>query len=50
MLRSYDRVPFAEQEVDLNRMLNTLSVDRLSIDNMIFLRMLFDYDKMYLHR
>jgi len=32
MLRSYDRVPFAEQEADLNRMLNTLPVARLSID------------------
>ena len=32
MLRSYDRVPFAEQEADLLRMLNTLPIARLSID------------------
>jgi phage FluMu gp28-like protein len=30
--RSYDRVPFAEQEADLDRMLNTLPIARLSID------------------
>lgn len=32
LLRSYDRVPFAEQEADLSRMLNTLPIARLSID------------------
>lgn len=32
MLRCYDRVPFAEQEADLLRMLNTFPVARLSID------------------
>ena len=32
MLRSYDRVPFSEQEADLLRMLNTLPIARLSID------------------
>ena len=31
MLRSYDRVPFAEQEADLLRILNTLPTARLSI-------------------
>ena len=30
--RSYDRVPFAEQEADLDRMLDTLPIARLSID------------------
>lgn len=30
--RSYDRVPFAEQEADLDRMLNVLPLARLSID------------------
>jgi phage FluMu gp28-like protein len=32
LLRSYDRVPFAEQEADLRRMLTTLPIGRLSID------------------
>lgn len=32
LLRSYDGVPFAEQEADLRRLLNVLSVARLSID------------------
>ena len=32
MLRSYDRVPFAEQEADVRRMLNTLPIARLSVD------------------
>ncbi|MBI3184634.1 MAG: hypothetical protein HYZ28_21060 [Myxococcales bacterium] len=32
LLRSYDRVPFAEQEADLRRLLNTLPIGRLSID------------------
>lgn len=32
MLRSYDQVPFAEQEADLRRMLGTLPVARLSVD------------------
>ncbi len=32
LLRSYDRVPFADQEADLRRMLNTLPIGRLSID------------------
>lgn len=32
MLRSYDRVPFADQEGELRRMLNTLPIARLSID------------------
>lgn len=32
LLRSYDRVPFAEQEADLRRMLEHLPVARLSID------------------
>ena len=30
--RSYDKVPFAEQEADLDRMLRTLPIARLSID------------------
>jgi hypothetical protein len=32
LLRSYDRVPFAEQEADLRRLLYTLPIGRLSID------------------
>ncbi len=32
LLRSYDRVPFAEQEADLRRMLSILPIARLSID------------------
>jgi Terminase large subunit, T4likevirus-type, N-terminal/Terminase RNaseH-like domain len=32
LIRSYDRVPFAEQEADLRRMLTTLTIGRLSID------------------
>lgn len=32
LLRSYDRVPFSEQERDLRRMMNTLPIARLSID------------------
>ena len=32
MLRSYNQVPFSEQETDLRRLLNTLPVARLSID------------------
>ncbi len=32
LLRSYDRVPFSEQEADLRRMLEQLPVARLSID------------------
>lgn len=32
-LRSYDHVPFEEQEADLRRLLNTLPVARLSVDN-----------------
>ena len=32
LLRSYDRVPFAEQEGDLMRMMNTLPIARLSVD------------------
>jgi phage FluMu gp28-like protein len=32
MLRSYDRVPFSDQEADLRRMLTTLPIGRLSID------------------
>jgi phage FluMu gp28-like protein len=32
LLRSYDRVPFAEQETELRRLLETLPVARLSID------------------
>lgn len=32
LLRSYDRVPFADQEQDLRRLLNTLPIARLSID------------------
>jgi len=32
MLRSYDQVPFSEQEADLVRMMNTLPIARLSID------------------
>ena len=32
LLRSYDRVPFAEQAADLSRMLNMLPIARLSID------------------
>ena len=32
MLRSYDKVPFSEQEGDLRRMLGTLPIGRLSID------------------
>ncbi len=32
LLRSYDQVPFSEQEADLRRMLETLPVARLSID------------------
>lgn len=32
LLRSYDQVPFAEQEADLRRMLDTLPIARLSID------------------
>ncbi len=32
LLRSYDRVPFSEQEADLNRMMNMLPIARLSID------------------
>ena len=32
MLRSYTKAPFAEQEADLRRLLNTLPVARLSID------------------
>ena len=32
LLRSYDKVPFADQEADLRRMLGTLPIGRLSID------------------
>ncbi|MFH0900002.1 MAG: hypothetical protein V2A73_05165 [Pseudomonadota bacterium] len=32
MLRRYEQTPFAEQEADLRRMLNTLPIARLSID------------------
>jgi phage FluMu gp28-like protein len=32
LLRSYDRVPFADQEADLRRMLTMLPIGRLSID------------------
>ena len=32
MLKSYDKVPFADQEADLRRMLTTLPIGRLSID------------------
>lgn len=32
LLRSYDRVPFADQEADLHRMLTMLPIGRLSID------------------
>jgi hypothetical protein len=32
LIRSYDRVPFAEQEADLRRMLSLLPIARLSID------------------
>ena len=32
LLRSYDKVPFSEQEADLRRLLDTLPVARLSID------------------
>ncbi|MEO7735991.1 MAG: terminase family protein [Kofleriaceae bacterium] len=32
MLRSYDKVPFAEQEADLRRMLSMLPIGRFSID------------------
>ena len=32
LLRSYDRVPFADQEADLRHMLTTLPIGRLSID------------------
>jgi hypothetical protein len=32
LLRSYDRVPFADQELDLRRMLTMLPIGRLSID------------------
>jgi len=32
LLRSYERTPFADQEADLRRMLNTLPIGRLSID------------------
>lgn len=32
LIRSYDRVPFAEQEADLRRMLTLLPIARLSID------------------
>ncbi len=32
LLRGYDQVPFAEQEADLRRLLDTLPVARLSID------------------
>lgn len=32
LLRSYDRVPFADQEGELRRMLNILPIGRLSID------------------
>jgi phage FluMu gp28-like protein len=32
LLRSYDKIEFAEQEGDLRRMLNTLPIARLSID------------------
>ncbi len=32
LIRSYDQVPFSEQEADLRRMLETLPVARLSID------------------
>ena len=33
LARSYDRVPFAEQEADLVRMMNVLPIARLSIDH-----------------
>ena len=32
LLRSYDKVPFSEQEADIRRLLHTLPVARLSID------------------
>jgi phage FluMu gp28-like protein len=32
LLRSYDKTPFADQEADLRRMLGTLPIGRLSID------------------
>jgi phage FluMu gp28-like protein len=32
LLRRYDQVPFAEQEADLRRILNTLPIARLSVD------------------
>jgi phage FluMu gp28-like protein len=32
LLRSYDQVPFSEQEADLRRLLETLPVARLSVD------------------
>ena len=33
MLKSYHQTPFAEQEIDLRRLLHTLPISRLSIDN-----------------